>query len=424
LPVEMHLPIFVTCAMAATLSAVTAAQCTPENVPSASILEGMVTKEMQYDVSASSEGVFPFTKDHSGCAGMPASQCNGDFGGPFKQMCPELCQQPNDDPMRNVFVVFPDGTGPFPLFVYFTGTSVCNRNPAPLQMLKAMAMRGFVSASIEYPQGQSYCSFNFHDKAKAITNGAASPMGMLCALPEVDCSLGIATAGYSQGAILATLVPKYEPRVTASFAIAGHLITRELCESVPWIGSVSEANAVNADLGDLAHLPKNKRRYVIIDLDVDNKDDTGTPSGAAALQKLKAATGSDCGDEYACLQGDGSGYFVINHADIPPFPDWFPTYGLGWHEHIIDFEVSPGEWQSWFLNGPQPWTINNNLDWLCSAAKVNADDGGCQVSPPAPTGSGSTTSDAPTASGSTSDAPTTGVIMILSAVAVGLMPSS
>jgi hypothetical protein len=123
---------------------------------------------------------------------------------------------------------------------------------------------------------------------------------------------------------------------------------------------------------------------VIIDLDKENADSTGAFSAAATVQLMKTATGADCGDNFACLQSDGSGYFIINHKDLPPFPAWFTDYGMGWHESIIDTE-NRMEWQSWFLQGDQPWNMNHNLDWLAQAAIIKE----------TPTATAKATTDAP-----------------------------
>lgn len=379
-------------AFATLMTKVISTPCAPGEPPSPSLTEGIT--EMEYNVSKASEGKFPFTEDHSSCSSALEPMCSTTGYGMVPQLCPKLCKQLPADPMRGVAVATPSsGNGPYPLFVWFPGTQECNRGSGPLQLLSAMAERGYVSASIEYPQSHAYCNYAFDEKAKALTNGAESPFGMLCALSQVDCSLGIATAGYSQGGHLAVLTAKYEPRIKAAFALASTLVGDHLCAKASWAGSASLAAATNSDLSDMSHLPKNKRRSIIVDLDTDNADNDGTVSAAAALRRQKTFTGADCGNDFACLQSDGSGYFIMNHTELPPLPAWFADYDLGWHECFLDYN-NKAQWQSWLLQGAQPWTMNNNLDWLAKAAAVTATDA------PTSTSAGTTTTAEPTTTGS------------------------
>ena len=52
-----------------------------------------------------------------------------------------------------------------------------------------------------------------------------SVLDVACRLPQVDCELGIATWGHSQGAYVAHLARNYEPRVRAACSMPSSAFT-------------------------------------------------------------------------------------------------------------------------------------------------------------------------------------------------------
>merc|ERR550525_1955827 len=231
-------------------------------------------------------------------------------------------------------------------------------NPRTLQIVQEMVKHGFVSASIEFPEYTGYDLSAFETKASALTNGSSSPLGILCALEKVDCSLGIASAGYSQGSHLAKLISMYmepsAPHVTACLTVAGGAYFH-------YKGNVY--TAVDVAAVD-EHLPKERRRSVIIE-----GDGVFAPTMEDALVNQKMLSGYDCGDSIDCLQSSGSGYFIIPNADLPEYPEWFEALEkpLGWHEAIYDWTTF--QFQPWFLDGPENWTMRHNLEWLAETAQ-------------------------------------------------------
>lgn len=108
-----------------------------------------------------------------------------------------------------------------PLFLYFVGTaggaadeSAKYDCKAAKKVTEAMARRGFVALSVEY---DNQIASIFTNKTSCLYD-AANPRNLLaaaCALPSVDCSLGIATWGHSQGALIAHVAANFDARVRA-----------------------------------------------------------------------------------------------------------------------------------------------------------------------------------------------------------------
>jgi len=339
-----------------------ASPCTPAAMVPAEIGNGVTY--MEYDKTMSSGDIFPrdqndtaiafaafYGMNISGCAEL-AGLCGTDSI--VRGVCAETCGAGST---AGIAVASPVGPGPFPLFVYSPGTGVCYANAGPLQLVQEMVKRDFVSASIEYPEMDGY--MDFKTKAQTLTNGSASPLGILCALENVDCSLGIASAGYSQGSHLANLMSIYmdgipdAPQVTASLTLLGG--AHNLGANMLYI-------VKDSDVAE--YLPKERRRSVAIE-----GDRFFAPTIEEGLDNQKIMSGYDCGDSFHCLQSDGSGYFIIANADLPPLPASFEQFQIGWHESILDFETF--EFQPWFLDGPEVWTMKHNLDWLAETAQSN-----------------------------------------------------
>ena len=79
-------------------------------------------------------------------------------------------------------------SSPSPLYVYLAGSFETIHTTAAMDMARAMADRGYVTATVAYPNSayEGTCSV-FNNKASDIfgTSGATS---VLCARPDVDCS--------------------------------------------------------------------------------------------------------------------------------------------------------------------------------------------------------------------------------------------
>lgn len=181
-----------------------------------------------------------------------------------------------------------------PLFLYFVGTvfvpgdaSAVYTSEAAMKVTEAMARRGFVALSAEYDNGPA-AWLSDHVAQLACLFGTANPTSLLagaCALPNVDCDLGIATWGHSQGALVAHLAANSEPRVRAAWAT----------------GYGGDARAT---------LPPNRFRVVNGEADTTN-------GMVVSLNATAGFTSADCPDDgrKECLRSDGSGWIIVQRAD-------------------------------------------------------------------------------------------------------------
>jgi dienelactone hydrolase len=145
---------------------------------------------------------------------------------------------------------YPATGGPFPLFVWSPGTGGLPSDNVPGIMVREMASRGYAAVAVQYGDYTNIDN-KFEAKASAIAgSSSSSALSVLCALDYIDCSKGIASAGYSQGTHIAALLAKYSNKVTAAYMIEGARPTIS--------GTYTICDAVNLN----SHLPASKRRYM------------------------------------------------------------------------------------------------------------------------------------------------------------------
>jgi hypothetical protein len=144
-----------------------------------------------------------------------------------------------------------------------------------------MARRGFVALSVDYDNSLSL------DTTKAsclyASDNADSMLAIACALPEVDCALGIATWGHSQGAAIAHAAATFDARVRAV-----------------WTTGYS---------GGDSPLPPERLRVV-------NGENDSMNSPVATLNKAAGLDASTCPDDgrSECLRDDGSGWILVRKS--------------------------------------------------------------------------------------------------------------
>jgi hypothetical protein len=181
-----------------------------------------------------------------------------------------------------------------PLFLYFPGTTFSAADQSTLvdslaarAVTGAMARRGFVALSVEYDNGAIAWLSDHVNQLSCLfeSTNAASVLAAACALPEVDCDLGIGTWGHSQGALVADLAANYDVRVRAAWTT----------------GYGGDARA---------SLPRSRFRLV------NGEGDTGN----AAVPGLDHTAGfalTECPDDgrKECLRTDGSGWIIVQKKD-------------------------------------------------------------------------------------------------------------
>ena len=140
---------------------------------------------------------------------------------------------------------------PCPLYIFLTGTGMKVREPE-LMFVREMGARGFVGGFAVYPQEPYYPQSNgqWDEKAQVVWQGARSALAVLCARAAVDCNLGIAVHGFSQGAGLASLAAQYDSRVGAVllFAIGTCVQAESSCSKGDGVQTVLQASTQSAYL--------------------------------------------------------------------------------------------------------------------------------------------------------------------------------
>jgi hypothetical protein len=253
-----------------------------------------------------------------------------------------------NDLQQKIAYQFPDparfGPGPYPLFTWTPGTFEPFQDVLSLNFVSEMAGRGFVAASVQYPNMSpiQYCQ-TYTARAKAIYDATriTSAVGVLCSLAGVNCNQGIVTSGISQGGLISVLAKNYAPAVQATYAL-----------------SVGDYNALGryslASCMDDQNTAIPSDRLTI----VNGISDMFFPGQTAIMN----VSGISCpSGTYQCWSptGSGAGWYIIQ--------DWQVKDGQADH----CYEVSGGctlpgvyDW-NWYL-GTYNWSMRPNLDWLAT----------------------------------------------------------
>ena len=255
-----------------------------------------------------------------------------------------------------------NGDGGFPLFIWMPGTGGTPQGAgAQAYITREMAKRGFASFAVAYPElYKNDGSVTFDEKIRPVmcSNNAHSAVSVLCKLDNVDCSKGIAVAGFSQGTHFAGMAAKFNKNVNAEFMNDGARPTFE--------GRTGVAD--ESVLGQ--YIPKTRRRYVTTENDVYFAwDSTGghtytTPSKEGAEANLKKASGYDCGANVNCIQSDGSGYFVVTSGAVNGAPLYHGSF-MGSKDKGSGTAIIPASWYS----GTENWKFPATFDWLARTGK-------------------------------------------------------
>lgn len=231
-----------------------------------------------------------------------------------------------------------DGTGArHPLFLYFARTasgradeSARYDSQAADRVDRAMAERGFVALSVEY---DNVLGSFFTDKQACLfgADNAQSLLARACALPAVDCSLGIATWGHGQGASLAHAAANYEPRVRAVWTTG--------------YGGLSHAK-----------LPFDRLRTV-------NGEGDASHAAVRTANQTAGFKGADqCPDDGrdTCLRSDGSGWIIVRKSACKVTAAdhcWFDKKSCA-----DDAETLEPSWVE--PSSKAPFALEENADWV------------------------------------------------------------
>jgi len=260
----------------------------------------------------------------------------------------------------------PGGSSNKPLAVYLHGTDMVYDNQVSREITEMMANKGFVAVNIEYanadyPLSSSQCT-EFGSKAQQISAGIET----LCTSLNqttlmLDCTLGVAMMGYSQGGQLALLLGNYNNRVTAALSICGTLATA--------VG-LDEQRACFAS--SALQLPRTKRRITIGEEDAEFGAASmyywdGSPS--QVIQLAAETSGYNSCSTHNCIQSDGSGFYVSTSSETGAGADhtWWVNF-QGWFGASEQDSVKE-EFKNAALD--EQWGLPACLDWLARAAVAN-----------------------------------------------------
>ncbi|GEM_PF-3017411 len=196
----------------------------------------------------------------------------------------------------------PCGAGPHPVVLYVPGTIQPYDHGFISRVLARLARAGYVALSVDYANGRpgQGCE-RYLPRARCMFDGGSpeSAVARACALPQADCSRGLAVLGHSQGGLIALLSADFEPRVR-------------------WVNALGVTANPPPDSADLAcvepyirRLPSERLLAVCGDCDVFfdgtrlNSCDARTQGVTSGLQRL---TDLRCGSSSSCLgKAPGSG---------------------------------------------------------------------------------------------------------------------
>jgi hypothetical protein len=231
-----------------------------------------------------------------------------------------------------------------PLFLYFVGTafipgdaSATYTSEAASKVTEAMARRGFVAFSVEYDNGP-VAWISDHVAQLACLFGSANSASLLagaCALPNVDCDLGIATWGHSQGALVAHLAANSDARVRAVWATG-------------YGGDVR------------ATLAPNRFRVV-------NGEGDTTNGLVASLNSTAGFTSAECPDDgrKECLRADGSGWIIVQRVDCRT-----STADHCWFDKRACTEAALTLEPNWIDPvSTKPFALERNADWVAGTIR-------------------------------------------------------
>jgi hypothetical protein len=234
--------------------------------------------------------------------------------------------------------------GKYPLFLYFVGTTFVPSDQsshydcqAAAKVTEAMARRGFVALSVQYDNGAVAWLSDHMNQLGCLFGPAntASVLAVACSLPQVDCDLGIATWGHSQGALVADLAANYDARVRAVWTT----------------GYGGDARAT---------LARNRFRVV------NAEGDTGN-AVVASLDQTAGFTTTECPDDgrKQCLRTDGSGWIIVQKKDCQLTAAdhcWFDKLSCTDNPETLEPNwIDPAS--------TKPFALESNADWVAETLR-------------------------------------------------------
>lgn len=238
----------------------------------------------------------------------------------------------------------PTAAGKYPVFLYMVGTTESFTNASAIAAITGMANRGYVAATIQYPNSTFGSCSTISSRAQCIfnPNSTNSAVSKLCARAKADCSKGIVVGGFSQGSVIATLAKNFDSRVQAAYGLGDH-------------AHYSSFNLASCMNNGNHTLPSTSLRIV------NGQADTFVGGSlSASVSDAQQVTGLSCASgATSCLRSDGSGWIIVLNNQVQDGSAdhcyMRASGGCSGSQNSLD--------QGW-ANGTAAWELNPNLDWL------------------------------------------------------------
>jgi len=253
--------------------------------------------------------------------------------------------KPSCDEAQNITGVEPADSNKHPVFIYTVGTDEKYDNAMAMAAVNGMAARGYVAATVQYPNILFGNCDKLKSRSQCVYNEAnpASAVNTLCSRASADCSKGVVLGGFSQGALLATMAHDFNPNVQAVYGMGDG--------TTYVIYDLSSCMAA----GNYSLSPDRLRLANGI------HDDYLGPTAKGSNFQTRKVSGLDCPDgTKACYRPNGSGWYIIPDSEVEDghADHCYQRHGgcvFGSQEKYLD--------EGW-LTGTAPWELNANLDWL------------------------------------------------------------
>ena len=244
----------------------------------------------------------------------------------------------------------------YPLFIYTTGTAMFYKSKTAISYTKYMAINGFIAVSAEYDVlDYPFSCDEWFEKAEKLwdQNVNNSLINVLCNNENlelnINCTKGIVLSGFSQGAQLTLLAPKYNGNQINGMYIMGggdKLFGRfDFTQCLSFDTLNTESSKIRSMVGE-------------------NDIYFGKNINGVRIQQ-NSISGTICDDDYTtdCLQNDGSGWYIIQEFET--------SSGTAPHCYAYkNTDCHSGQWDDHYINDDplkqkqRKWSQQKNLQWL------------------------------------------------------------
>lgn len=246
-----------------------------------------------------------------------------------------------------------------PLFIYLVGTLDSYQSPVALAILREVAARGAVAVSVEYSNLIPNCT-TLSENSRCIFDPqeSSSVVAKLCARPDVDCNLGIVTAGHSQGAGTSALAKNWNTRVRAWWGLG---VTSD---TLPPQGGAGNQDGLSSPTDRTSDcllkaslaIPANRMRANNGQNDMCFPTSVQPCQGFGSQPEVQRITGTSCAPSTMnCLNSDGSGWYVVANGAVQ---DGDADHGYFANGAVADLGFAPPS--------TAPWSVATNAAWMLS----------------------------------------------------------